>query len=131
MSSYPEELTFERPPLVSPLLRAWVRLQEWRLTGSLEFWAYTALVIGAGLLRFVDLGSRALHHDESLHATYSYYFVSGKGYVHDPLMHGPFLFHVTALSYLVFGANDASSRLSAALLGTGVVLLSVLLRPWL
>src|SRR5712692_2601642 len=66
---------------------------------SLEFWLYAALMVVVLVMRFADLGNKALHHDESLHATYSWYLSVGRGYVHDPLMHGPFLFHITALVY--------------------------------
>ena len=40
-------------------------------------------------------------------------------------MHGPFLFHVAALSYLLFGDSDAASRYCAAIFGAATVLL-----PW-
>ncbi|MHB8577582.1 MAG: flippase activity-associated protein Agl23, partial [Dehalococcoidia bacterium] len=96
-----------------------------------EFWLYTALIVVVLVMRFADLGTRALHHDESLHATYSWYLATGRGYIHDPLMHGPFLFHITALVYLLFGASDASARYAPALLGSAVVLMPLLLRPWL
>jgi len=114
---------------------AWRNGLDWLLAlelhTSMEFWLYTGLLVVAFLLRFTDLGARALHHDESLHATYSWYLATGKGYTHDPLMHGPFLFHITALIYLLFGASDATSRFAPALFGTALVLVPFLLRPWL
>ena len=82
-------------------------------------------------LRFWDLGPRAIHHDESLHATYSWYLYKGRGYIHDPLMHGPLLFHLMALVYLLFGVSDATARFVPAAFGAGMVLLPLLLRPWL
>src|SRR5258708_31515562 len=54
--------------------------------------AYLGIVFISAILRLWDLGPRMLHHDESLHALYSWYLYTGKGYVHDPMMHGPFLF---------------------------------------
>ena len=45
------------------------------------------------VLRVVDLDVRAMHHDESLHAKYAWDLAEGRGYVHNPLMHGPLLFH--------------------------------------
>jgi uncharacterized protein (TIGR03663 family) len=93
---------------------------------TLESGLYLLLLIAVALTRFWDLGSRALHHDESLHAYYSWQFATGGGYVHDPLMHGPFLFHANALIYLLFGDNDATSRFMPALFG--VVLVGL---PWL
>ena len=83
--------------------------------------AFIAIVLLAGLLRFWDLGSRMLHHDESLHAVYSYYLYIGKGYVHDPMMHGPFLFELNALVYFLLGVTDATARVAPALFGTILV----------
>ncbi|MEX2314267.1 MAG: flippase activity-associated protein Agl23, partial [Thermomicrobiales bacterium] len=89
---------------------------------------YIALGVLAVLTRFWDLSSRAEHHDESLHAYYSWLFYVGDGYVHDPLMHGPTLFHTNAFAYLLFGDNDYTSRLWPALLGVILVLMPILLR---
>ena len=86
-----------------------------------ESLAYLLLIVAAALTRFWDLGSRALHHDESLHAYYSWLFATGEGYQHNPLMHGPFLFHANALVYILFGDSDATSRWMPALFGTILV----------
>ena len=59
-------------------------------------WIMGAVMILAVLTRLVDLGARVMSHDESLHTLYSWNLYAGKGYEHDPLMHGPFLFHITA-----------------------------------
>ncbi|MCC6315285.1 MAG: TIGR03663 family protein [Thermomicrobiales bacterium] len=99
--------------------------QPFRLRITLEGLLYLAAIVAAALTRFWDLGSRALHHDESLHAYFSWLYATGQGYTHDPLMHGPFLFHANALVYLLLGATDASSRFWPALLGTVLVAL-----PW-
>src|SRR5579883_289633 len=93
-----------------------------------EVVAFLALTLFAGLLRFWDLGSRMLHHDESLHAVYSYYLYIGKGYVHDPMMHGPFLFELNALVYFLLGVTDATARVAPALFGTILVGLPYFLR---
>lgn len=87
-----------------------------------------AIALVALLTRTVGLDARALHHDESLHATFSWYIVEGRGYAHDPLTHGPFQFHIVALSFLLFGDSDAAARVPAALFGTGLVLTPLLLR---
>ncbi|MBI2755499.1 MAG: TIGR03663 family protein [Chloroflexi bacterium] len=86
------------------------------------------LVLVALALRLWDLGAKALHHDESLHAVYSWYLYVGRGYVHDPMMHGPFLFITNALTYFVVGVNDFTARLMPALFGTVLVGLPWLLR---
>ena len=41
-------------------------------------------------------------------------FTRGAGYRHDPVTHGPFQFHIVALSYFLFGDNDFTSRIPAA-----------------
>src|SRR5579875_977486 len=89
---------------------------------------YVGIVAVALLLRLHDLGARALHHDESLHAVYSWKLFQGQGYVHDPMMHGPFQFHAKALMFFLFGDNDVTARLAEVLLGTGLVALACLLR---
>ncbi len=93
---------------------------------TVEQATYALFIVAAALTRFWDLGSRALHHDESLHTYYSWLLVTGEGYRHHPLMHGPFLFEANALVYLLFGDSDATSRFLPAL--TGVLLVAT---PWL
>jgi predicted membrane-bound mannosyltransferase len=93
--------------------------------------AVLAVVAVALVLRLVDLGARAMHHDESLHAFFSWEFAQGRGYRHDPLMHGPFQFHMIAAAFKLFGASDFVARLPAALLGTALVATPLLLRRWL
>jgi len=95
-------------------------------------WIVLGIVAVAAALRFWDLGARAIHHDESLHATYSWYFMRlAPIYVHDPLMHGPFQFHAMALVFKIFGDNDYTARIPAALAGTAIVATPLLLRQWL
>jgi uncharacterized protein (TIGR03663 family) len=102
-----------------------------RLPGRWELLAWGIILSLALALRLWDLGGRALHHDESLHATYSWYFFEGRGYHHDPLMHGPFQFNAGALAFVLFGPSDFVARVPAALFGTGIVALVYLLRGFL
>ena len=95
---------------------------------SLEGLLWAVLIVAAAVSRFVDLGSRALHHDESLHAKYGWDFFQGSVYQQDPLMHGPFMFHTIAASFWLFGDTDAAARIPAALFGVIMVGLPVLLR---
>jgi predicted membrane-bound mannosyltransferase/DNA-binding beta-propeller fold protein YncE len=97
-------------------------------TARSELLIMAALMAVALGFRLWGLGDMALHHDESLHATYSWYLYSGDGYQHNPLMHGPFLFHSTALAYLLFGDSDMTARLVPALFGTVLVGMPYLLR---
>lgn len=96
----------------------------------------TALVAGIALVailsRLWGLGWRVMSHDESLHVYYSWLLATGKGFTHDPMLHGPLLFEATALVNLFAGANDFSSRLVPALLGIFLVVgIPQLLKPWL
>src|SRR5918911_238175 len=93
-----------------------------------EYLPFLALMLFGLVLRFWDLGYKALHHDESLHAFYSWRLYDGEGYVHDAMMHGPLLFELNALAYLLFGANDFTARLVPALMGVALVGLPFFLR---
>lgn len=96
-----------------------------------EAGVYLLFTLIAILTRFWDLGSRAMSHDESLHALYSWKLYAGQGYRHDPMMHGPFLFHANALSYFLFGDSDYTARVVPALFGVVLVILPYFLRRWL
>lgn len=92
---------------------------------------YLSFMLIAIITRFYGLGDRVVSHDESLHTQYSYQFYNGDGYAHTPLMHGPTLFHATALSYWLFGDSDFASRIPNAILGILLVLMLYFLRDWL
>ena len=98
---------------------------------SREAALYAGLFVVAAILRLWDLGPRMLHHDESLHATYSYYLYSGRGYRHDPMMHGPWQFTVMAFTYFLLGASDATARMPHALFGSVLAVLPFLLRKYM
>ncbi len=93
--------------------------------------AYLVILALAILTRFLDLGTRVMSHDESLHTKYSWDLYRNGNFAHTPLMHGPLLFHVTAFFYLLFGDNDFTSRLYTAIIGVLVVMMPVLFRRWL
>ncbi len=100
-------------------LAAWARRPEAALL--------VAIVIVAAVLRFWDLGTRAVHHDESLHGFYSWFMAEGGGFIHNPLLHGTVQFIATSFVFRLFGASDTTLRLLPALLGTIVVALPYLL----
>jgi uncharacterized protein (TIGR03663 family) len=105
------------------------RLAQWlRLDTEKVLWLL--LVVLAVVTRFYLLDARVISHDESLHTYYSWELFKGKGYQHNPMMHGPFQFHALALSYLLFGDSDFSARIPAALSGVAAVLLCWFFRPW-
>ena len=97
---------------------------------------YIGLVLTAIVLRVVDLGPRAMHHDESIHARYSYDLFNGAPCsggtpcAYDPTFHGPFLYYAVATSYFLFGgATETTARLAPALFGIGIVAICWFLRP--
>ncbi|GIK37502.1 MAG: hypothetical protein BroJett011_13350 [Chloroflexota bacterium] len=90
------------------------------------------ILVTALVTRFWLLDARVMSHDESLHVYYSWQLASGKGFAHNPMMHGPFLFEATALMNVLFGANDFTSRLVPVILGILIVVaIPQLLKPWL
>ena len=96
-----------------------------RLPVIWEIGFYAAVFALSTWLRFWDLGSRALHHDESIHAQWSWNLLD---YHHSPIFHGPFYYHVQGAVFFLFGSSDYTSRLSAAIFGLGIVALPLLLR---
>jgi uncharacterized protein (TIGR03663 family) len=95
---------------------------------QIEIAAYITLLIVAGTMRFWDLGLRALHHDESLHAYFSWQLFTGNGYIHNPMMHGPLQFELNAALFYIFGVTDFTARSLYAVFGILLVLCPLLLR---
>ena len=92
---------------------------------------YLLFTLAAVFTRFWRLGDRVMSHDESLHTYFSWLLYMGRGFQHTPLMHGPFLFHINALIYALFGADDLTARISTAVFGVVLILLPWTLRRWL
>ncbi|MBI3162587.1 MAG: TIGR03663 family protein, partial [Chloroflexi bacterium] len=86
-----------------------------------EIVIFAAIILLAFVTRFYDLGSRVMSHDESLHTYFSWLLYRGQGYQHSPMMHGPFQFHVVALTYFLFGATDFTSRIPSALFSIATI----------
>ena len=89
------------------------------------------IILMAVLLRFVNLGAKPFHHDESILGYFSWILFKHGAYQYHPLSHGPLLYYLTALSYKLFSVFDASARVMPALFGGGLVGLLYLLRPYL
>ena len=114
----------KRSLLDTPILNAII--MNW------ETIAIVALVILALTTRFYDLGTRALHHDESIHARWSWdLYQQGNSFRYDPTYHGPFLYYAVNLAFLLFGASDATTRVAPAVFGVMLLLLPLLLRKQL
>ncbi len=92
-----------------------------------EWVVWSIVLTAAASTRLWDLGARAMSHDESLHAFLSFRLFTDGVYRHEPVYHGPLLYHVNALVYSWWGASDFSARLAPALAG---ILLVAALRAW-
>lgn len=99
------------------------------ITLNWELVLYGLILLLAIATRFYDLDARAFSHDGAQHAFWSHKLYDGDGYRHDPLMHGPFLFHVTAFSLFLLGDNDFAARAGLALFGVILVMLPIGFRP--
>lgn len=100
-------------------------------TWNWEKLAWAALLVVALVIRLVDLEARTASHDESEHAWFAYNLYAGKGYEHNPIYHGPFIYHVMALFYALFGHGDTTARVPTALFGFGIVAMMWPMRRWL
>ncbi len=107
---------------------------------TLEQWGYVGLTLLAGGLRFWDLGLKPLHHDESMHAYFSWLlFLNPSSYQYNPILHGPFQFHAIAYVYYVAhglgtpdnGVTDVTARVAAATMGTLMIPMCYFLRSHL
>ncbi len=100
---------------------------------KLDWWLtiFIIIMVFASGLRLYDLGSRAYNHDESIHASWSWDFYTGRGYRHNPIYHPPLLYEATALMFYIFGDNDYTGRLSAALFGIAQIALLYFMQKWL
>jgi uncharacterized protein (TIGR03663 family) len=83
------------------------------------------------LTHFWSLGSRSMSHDESLHAFYSHQLAAKGEFRHDPMMHGPLLFEVSALVFVLLGESDGIARLYPALAGVVLVAAAFAFRRYL
>ena len=99
----------EKPSLLDTPLRRWFPL-------NVETLLVVLLAAAAVVSRFYDLGARTMSHDEINHVVPSFSLYTGNGYKVDPMSHGPLQFHMMALSYALFGDNDFTTRLPAAVL---------------
>ncbi|MBC8507576.1 MAG: TIGR03663 family protein [Anaerolineales bacterium] len=91
------------------------------ITLNWETIIFVTIIVLAFVTRFYDLESRVMSHDENSHVYYSWQLSQGGGYSHTPMTHGPYQFHIVALSYFLFGDNDFTARIPAALFGIAMI----------
>jgi len=96
-----------------------IRIQRSLSTERLFF----CILILAAVLRFAFLDLKLFHHDEAIHAWFSYKLLTTGAYEYDPSFHGPLLYYVTAGMFALLGDSDLVGRIVPALLGTLIVAL--------
>ncbi len=113
----------ETPVSASPELKpSWLDQKLFRSPViDLEKLLFAIILIFAIFTRLYMLEPRVMSHDETSHTYFSWLFYKGDGYAHDPVTHGPFQFHIVALSYFLFGDSDTTARIPAALFSIATV----------
>ncbi len=84
---------------------------------------FIVIFIVALILRFFLLDLKLFHHDEAVHAWFSFKLLTEGTYAYDPVYHGPLLYYTTASMFALFGDSDLIARIVPALLGSMMVLL--------
>lgn len=80
-----------------------------------------ATLLLAIVLRFAFLDLKLFHHDEAIHAWFSYQLLTTGNYLYDPVYHGPFLYYITASMFAVFGDADFVGRILPAIAGCALI----------
>jgi len=106
-------------------------LGKMRTSSRIELYLFFVVIAIAIALRFYNLDLRPFHHDESVHAHFSYQLFKQGTYNYDPMWHGPFQYYLTAVLYRLFGDGEWISRLMPALFGVCLVALPFTLRKHL
>lgn len=84
---------------------------------------FLVIFIVALILRFLLLDLKLFHHDEAVHAWFSFKLLTEGTYIYDPVYHGPLLYYTTAGMFALLGDSDLVGRIVPALLGTLMVAL--------
>ncbi|WP_292519918.1 flippase activity-associated protein Agl23 [Methanoculleus sp.] len=84
---------------------------------------FLLILLATIILRFYFLDLKLFHHDEAIHAWFSYRLLTEGIYSYDPMYHGPFLYYATAGFFSLLGDSDLVGRFFPALLGTLLVTL--------
>jgi uncharacterized protein (TIGR03663 family) len=82
---------------------------------------FLAIFAIALFVRLWSLDLRLFHHDEAVHAWFSYRLLNEGIYIYDPSYHGPFLYYVTAGMFALLGDSDLVGRILPALFGAALI----------
>jgi len=102
-----------------------MRFIKTTIVSNKEIIPFLILTLISLVLHFWKLEARALHHDEFIHIFWSFDLSEGKGFSHNPLLHGPFQIFFNAIVFSLFPDNDFTARISYAIAGSLLILV-----PW-
>jgi uncharacterized protein (TIGR03663 family) len=85
------------------------------------------------IVRIIVPELKLLHHDEAIHAWFTYELLTKGTYLYDPMYHGPLLYYLTGAAFLFFSDSDLIARLLPALFGSAIIPLFYILykEDWL
>lgn len=84
---------------------------------------FFAIILVTFFIRLFQLDLKLFHHDEAIHAWFSYDFLTKGGYRYDPMYHGPLLYYLTTGMFGIFGDSDLVARILPAVFGSLIVVL--------
>ena len=99
-------------------------MSEFRITDRLSLSIRTLFIIifFTGLLvRIIFPELKLLHHDEAIHAWFTYELITKGTYLYDPMYHGPLLYYLTGAAFLLFKDSDLIVRLLPAVFGAAII----------
>ncbi len=98
----------------------------------LWFAACAAITVIATVLRFFQLETRALHHDEGVNGYFLMSLFRDGVYKYDPAnYHGPDLYYLALAVTKIFGLNTLSIRGSVAVFGVLIVVMTFFLKNYI
>lgn len=92
-------------------IRAWLSFRN----------LFLAIFLLGLFLRLFALDLKLFHHDEAVHAWFSYKLMTEGSYAYDPMYHGPFLYYATAAMFTLLGDTDLVARILPALFGAAII----------
>jgi uncharacterized protein (TIGR03663 family) len=86
------------------------------------FLAFLSILLIGSFLRLYKLDNRPAHFDEGGgHAIGARALMERGEYIYNPDFHGPFLYHITALFFFLFGMSDITLRITQAIFGIATI----------
>jgi len=93
---------------------------------------FIIILLTGAFLRLYNLDNRPAHFDEGGgHAIISRALLERGEYTYHPDFHGPFLYHITALFFYLFGMSDITLRITQAIFGIATIAIVWLLKNYL